>query len=138
MPLSAVTVVTASPSPLARKLPEIGQSDARNVLSSSSVFFVPFAMSIDHAAVLHIARLARLAVDDAQLPALASELGRVLELADRLGAADIEGVEPLAHPHDQTLAWRPDAVSEVDRADALLALAPEARGGLYLVPKVIE
>jgi aspartyl-tRNA(Asn)/glutamyl-tRNA(Gln) amidotransferase subunit C len=33
---------------------------------------------------------------------------------------------------------REDAVTEPDRADALLALAPESRGGLYLVPKVIE
>ncbi len=62
----------------------------------------------------------------------------MLELADQLGAAQIDGVEPLAHPHEQALAWRADAVTEPDRADAFLALAPEARGGLYLVPKVIE
>ena len=95
-------------------------------------------MSIDHATVRRIAHLARLAVDDAQLPQLAIELSGVLDLADQLNAADIAGVEPMAHPHDQTLAWRGDAVTESDRADALLALAPEARGGLYLVPKVIE
>jgi aspartyl-tRNA(Asn)/glutamyl-tRNA(Gln) amidotransferase subunit C len=95
-------------------------------------------MSIDNATVRHIARLARLAVSDGELPALAAELGRVIELADHLAAADIAGVEPMAHPHEQTLVWRADAVTESDRADALLALAPEARGGFYLVPKVIE
>ena len=94
-------------------------------------------MPIDHTAVRRVARLARLAIDATQLPRLADELTRVLSLADSLAAAPLDGVEPMAHPHAQTLAWRPDAVTEADRADALLALAPEARGGLYLVPKVL-
>jgi aspartyl-tRNA(Asn)/glutamyl-tRNA(Gln) amidotransferase subunit C len=51
---------------------------------------------------------------------------------------ELAGIEPMAHPHAQTLVWRSDEVSQSDRADAFLALAPEARGGLYLVPKVIE
>lgn len=95
-------------------------------------------MSIESATVRRIARLARLAIGDEELPGVAAELSRVLDLADRLAAADIVGVEPMAHPHEQTLAWRADAVTESDQADALLALAPEARGGFYLVPKVIE
>ena len=44
----------------------------------------------------------------------------------------------MAHPHERALAWRDDAVTQGDRADAFLALAPDARGGLYVVPKVIE
>jgi aspartyl-tRNA(Asn)/glutamyl-tRNA(Gln) amidotransferase subunit C len=95
-------------------------------------------MSIDQTTVRRVARLARLAVDETQLPRLAVELSRVLELADQLSAAPLDGVEPMAHPHAQALALREDAVTESDRADAFLALAPEARGGLYLVPKVIE
>ena len=95
-------------------------------------------MSIDTDTARRIARLARLGIGDAELASAAVELERVLELADRLGAAHIDGVEPLAHPHDQALAWRADAVTEPDRADALLALAAEARGGFYLVPNVIE
>jgi aspartyl-tRNA(Asn)/glutamyl-tRNA(Gln) amidotransferase subunit C len=100
--------------------------------------FLDIAMPIDHATVRHIARLARIGVDDADVPRLAGELARVLDLADRLGGANLAGIEPMAHPHAQTLAWRIDQVSEPDRAEAFLALAPEARGGLYLVPKVIE
>jgi aspartyl-tRNA(Asn)/glutamyl-tRNA(Gln) amidotransferase subunit C len=95
-------------------------------------------MAIDSATVRHIARLARLAIADADLAPVGMELGRLLELADRLAAADIAGIEPLAHPHDQALTWRADAVTEADRADALLALATGARGGFYVVPKVIE
>jgi len=95
-------------------------------------------MSIDHATVRRIARLARLSVADADMAHVADELNRVLGLADQLAAADVSHVDPMAHPHEQALAWRPDAVTEGDRADAFLALAPDARGGLYVVPKVIE
>jgi len=95
-------------------------------------------MSIDSATVRHIARLARLGIADGDVAPMAIELKRVLELADQLGAARIDGVEPLAHPHEQPLAWRSDKVSETDQAEAFLALAPDARGGLYVVPKVIE
>ncbi len=95
-------------------------------------------MSIDRATVRRIARLARLAIADGELDSTAAELSRVLDLAGQLAAADIAGIEPMAHPHEQALLWRVDAVTESDRADALLALAPEARGGYYLVPKVIE
>ncbi len=95
-------------------------------------------MAIDTASVRRIARLARLAVADDQESRLAAEMARVLELADRLAAASLDEVEPMAHPHAQSLVWREDAVNATDREAALLALAPDARGGLYLVPKVIE
>ena len=95
-------------------------------------------MSIDHATVRRIARLARLSVDDTAMENVADELDRVLQLAGELAKADVDGVEPLAHPHEQALALRDDAVTEPDRADVFLALAPESRGGLFLVPKVIE
>ena len=95
-------------------------------------------MSIDHATVRRIARLARLSVDDAQLENVARELDGVLALAGQLGGGALAGVEPMAHPHEQTLALRGDVATEPDHADVFLALAPESRGGLYLVPKVIE
>jgi aspartyl-tRNA(Asn)/glutamyl-tRNA(Gln) amidotransferase subunit C len=95
-------------------------------------------MPIDHAIVRRIARLARLTVPAPAIGPLAAELSGVLALADQLAAADVTGVEPMAHPHAQALLWREDKVTETNRADAYLALAPDARGGLYVVPKVIE
>jgi len=94
-------------------------------------------MLIDTATVARIARLARLPLDARISAQTANELARVLELAGRLANAALDDVEPMAHPHAQTLTWRADAVTESDRADALLALAPDARAGLYAVPKVI-
>ena len=134
MPLSAVLLTR-------RMGPKNGAGGAVRRFRCDMVVF-PFPlrplMSIDHATVRRIARLARLSVDDAHLENLANELNGVLRLADALAKADVKGVEPLAHPHEQALAMRQDAVTEPDRADALLALAPQSRGGMYLVPKVIE
>lgn len=95
-------------------------------------------MAIDSATAARIARLARLPLDVRASAQTVSELVRVLDLASQLADAPLDGVEPMAHPHAQTLAWRADAVTESDCADALLALAPDARAGLYAVPKVIR
>ena len=94
-------------------------------------------MSIDAATVARIARLARLPLDAQTLPQTANEMARLLDLVGQLAAAPLDGVEPMAHPHAQTLAWRADSITESSHADALLALAPDARAGMYAVPKVI-
>lgn len=95
-------------------------------------------MSLDHATVRHIARLARLAIADDQLEVLRSDLDRVLHLFDDLAAANVNHLAPLAHPHDQSLPLRDDVVTEHDRSEQVLALAAASQGGYFLVPKVIE
>jgi len=62
----------------------------------------------------------------------------VLALFHRLGGADPPGVEPMTHPHDQTLRLRDDVADTADRREAGQAMAPAVERGLYLVPKVIE
>lgn len=95
-------------------------------------------MPLDPAAVRHIARLARLAVAEDQLEDLRSDLERVLHLFDDLAAVNVDNLAPLAHPHDQSLGLRDDVAGEGDHSAELLALAPSAQGGYFLVPKVIE
>ena len=85
-----------------------------------------------------LARLARLELDAVEREHLAHDLARVVGLLDELKRVDVENVAPLAHPHEPVLALREDVVTETDRSEAFLALAPEAQGGFFLVPKVIE
>lgn len=94
-------------------------------------------MSVDPCTLRRVARLARLAIDESALDGAAAQMQRVLDLAAVLSAPALDAVEPMAHPHGQTLAWRSDATQATPGAAALLALAPDARGGLYAVPKVI-
>lgn len=95
-------------------------------------------MTIDESSLDHLARLARLRIDAAERPALATDLDALAGLVGRLAAVATDGVEPLAHPGDLLLALVADAVTEGDRSEVLLALSGAAQGGYYTVPKVIE
>jgi aspartyl-tRNA(Asn)/glutamyl-tRNA(Gln) amidotransferase subunit C len=95
-------------------------------------------MTLERAAVLKIADLARLAVDDAQAEALVRDLSNILDLVAQMDAVDTTGVVPMAHPLDMVQRLRPDEVSEVDQREEFQAVAPLTEDGLYLVPKVIE
>lgn len=95
-------------------------------------------MSLDRSDVEKIAHLARLSIDEADIPAYAENLSNILDLVEQMNAVDTTGVEPLANAMDATQRLRADAVSEEDRREAFQAVAPQVESGLYLVPKVIE
>ena len=92
--------------------------------------------------LMRIAHLARIAVSDAGVATLQTQLTGIFGLIDELQAVDTQGVEPLAHPLDvvQHLAQRlrADVVTEKDTREANMANAPAQENGLFLVPKVLE
>ena len=95
-------------------------------------------MSVNTDQVRHIARLARIAMSDAEVEALVPELNNILGWVEQLGEVDTEGVEPLTAVIDQKLRLRDDVVTDGDCRDAVLANAPAAEHGFFAVPKVIE
>ncbi|MBS0325768.1 MAG: Asp-tRNA(Asn)/Glu-tRNA(Gln) amidotransferase subunit GatC [Proteobacteria bacterium] len=95
-------------------------------------------MSLGPDQIRHLAKLARIAIDDRDAGTLADELGAILGIIDRLLAIDTTGVVPMAHAHDSVVALRDDAVTEGDQRELFQRAAPAVAGGLYLVPKVIE
>lgn len=95
-------------------------------------------MSLTNDDVRRIARLARVALSDAEIAHSREQLGSVFALIERLAAVDTTGVEPMTHAQDMALRLRADEVSEPDRRDAYQQVAPSVERGLYLVPKVIE
>ncbi len=86
----------------------------------------------------HLARLARIRVEDDETGPMLAQLSGILGLIDQLQAVDTRGVEPLAHALDLEQRLRPDEVTETDRREQFQAVAPQVEAGLYLVPKVIE
>lgn len=95
-------------------------------------------MSVDKATVEHVAKLARLRVDEARSEALADELSKILEWVEQLSEVDTEGVEPMTSAVEHALFWRRDEVTEGGDPDTVLANAPAAEFGFFAVPKVIE
>ena len=95
-------------------------------------------MALDKATVQHIAKLARIRIEDEQLDPMAGELGQILAFIEQLNEVDTTGVAPMTGVAIQTLRRRPDTVTDGAYADKVLANAPEAVGGFFAVPKVVE
>ncbi|MEW7978632.1 MAG: Asp-tRNA(Asn)/Glu-tRNA(Gln) amidotransferase subunit GatC [gamma proteobacterium symbiont of Phacoides pectinatus] len=95
-------------------------------------------MSLERADVEKIAHLARIAVDEEELDAVAGGLSNILDLVEQMKAVDTRGVEPMAHPLHMVQRLREDRVTESDQREHFQAVAPQTEAGLYLVPKVIE
>ena len=95
-------------------------------------------MSVNTEQARHIAKLARIAMSDAEIAALVPELNAIIGWVEQLAEVDTDGVEPLTAVIDQKLRLRDDAVTDGDCRDAVLANAPVAEHGFFAVPKVIE
>ncbi|WP_111734197.1 Asp-tRNA(Asn)/Glu-tRNA(Gln) amidotransferase subunit GatC [Roseovarius amoyensis] len=95
-------------------------------------------MSIDTETAARVAKLARIRVDDADLPALAQEFNTILGFIEQLGEVDVDGVEPMVSVTPMRLKRREDVVTDGNMADKILSNAPDAREGFFAVPKVVE
>ena len=95
-------------------------------------------MSVDSATVRHIAKLARIAVSDAEVEALAPELSNILGWIEQLQEVDVSSVQPMTAVIPNQLRLRDDVVTEGGISEDVLSNAPVAEHGFYAVPKVIE
>lgn len=95
-------------------------------------------MSLDLATVRRIATLARIHVDDVELPALRAELNGILGWIEQLNEVNVEGIEPLTGAAQMALKMREDVVTDGGYPEKVLANAPERAGDFFVVPKVIE
>lgn len=99
--------------------------------------------------VRKVARLAKIALSEAEVEDARARLSAVLGYMQRLQRLDLAGVEPMAHASDEAARLREDVPGPVLDAGALRAMAPavyEAAGGgaegddeqvFIAVPKVI-
>jgi aspartyl-tRNA(Asn)/glutamyl-tRNA(Gln) amidotransferase subunit C len=86
--------------------------------------------------VLHVARLARLEIPDAEVERVREQLGAILEAVGKVGELDLSDVEPTSHPLDVVNVWADDvARPSLPREDAL-ANAPDPADGAFRVPAV--
>ena len=95
-------------------------------------------MSLDKDTVAKIAHLARIHVPQQDLAPLAGELSKILDWVEQLNRVDTEGVAPMTSVVAMPARWREDAVTDGGYPEDVLASAPEAEHGFYIVPKVVE
>ena len=95
-------------------------------------------MSIDTKTAARVAKLARIKVDEADLPALAQEFTNILGFIEQLNEVDVDGIDPMTSVTPQRLFRREDVVNDGDQQMAVLRNAPDAREGFFAVPMVVE
>jgi len=95
-------------------------------------------MSLDASEVEKIAHLARLGIDEKDVPDYAENLSRILGLVEQMSVVDTSHVEPMAHPLALAQRLREDVVTETNQRELFQENAPAVEDGLFLVPKVIE
>jgi aspartyl-tRNA(Asn)/glutamyl-tRNA(Gln) amidotransferase subunit C len=88
--------------------------------------------------IRRIAHLARLQIDEQDIPRYADSLSEILSLVEQMNAVDTQGVLPMAHPQDVAQLLRADEITETDQRAHFQEHAPLTEAGLYLVPRVIE
>src|SRR5437588_9306016 len=86
--------------------------------------------------VRHVAKLARLALDDEHLPRLTAQLESILGYVDKIGRVDMTAVEPMAHALPLHYVLREDVVDPSLPLEKVLQNAPQTDGPFFKVPKV--
>lgn len=89
---------------------------------------------IDREQVLHVARLARLELDEAEIESMAGELSKILAHVERISELDLEGVAPTSHVVEVSNALRPDEPRPSLPHEIAVAQAPLVADGGFAVP----
>ena len=95
-------------------------------------------MAIDAATVRKVAKLARIREPEERLEPLAREISGIMQWIEQLNEVDTEGVQPMASTEAVKLPMREDVVTDGGDPAKVLANAPKADRGFFVVPKVVE
>jgi aspartyl-tRNA(Asn)/glutamyl-tRNA(Gln) amidotransferase subunit C len=89
---------------------------------------------IDREQVLHVAKLARLRLSEAEVEQMTGELSGILEHVDRIAALDLNDVPPTSHVVELENVLRPDEPRPSWPRDVVLEQAPDPVDGAFRVP----
>jgi aspartyl-tRNA(Asn)/glutamyl-tRNA(Gln) amidotransferase subunit C len=95
-------------------------------------------MSVDLETVRRIARLARIAVPDDDVPHLQGELNAILSFVEQLNEVDVRGIEPMTSVTPMAMKKRQDGVTDGGYPELVVRNAPATDDNFFLVPKVVE
>ena len=95
-------------------------------------------MTIDRAAVDHVARLARLDLSEEERARMQTELSHIIEHAEKVQALDLDDVEPTSHAIPLRNVMRADEVRPSLPPSEALANAPDSETSRFKVPRILE
>jgi len=95
-------------------------------------------MSISLQEVRHVAKLARLQLDETEVLSLQSELNAILGHFGDIESIDVSGIDPASHAVSVHNVWSEDLVRNPFPREIALKNAPVSKAGLFMMPMIIE
>ncbi|NNU16678.1 Asp-tRNA(Asn)/Glu-tRNA(Gln) amidotransferase subunit GatC [Parvularcula sp. ZS-1/3] len=99
-------------------------------------------MSLSDSDVKKVAKLARIAISDDDVPHLKNELNGILSWIEQLQEVDVDGVEAMTSSVDVSLPMRDDVCAEGytggGQPENVTRNAPKTEDHFFVVPKVVE
>ena len=95
-------------------------------------------MKITREQVEHVANLARLNLTEEEKEQMITDMGVIIEFANRINQIDIDNISPTAHVIPINNVFREDNVNPSYSRDELLSNAPNKENGCYSVPRIVE
>ncbi len=95
-------------------------------------------MSVNDEQIKKIANLAKLQIEESDIPGYAKNLSNILKLVAQMDSVNTDEVTPMAHPLEAVQRLRVDEVTESNQREHFQAHSPKVEDGLFMVPKVIE
>ena len=95
-------------------------------------------MSISVTDVEHVARLARLELNEDEKTIFAGQISAILGYVEKLKELDTDGIIPTSHAVPMENAFREDVERMPIGVDKALSNAPQRSGSFFNVPQVIE
>ena len=94
-------------------------------------------MSVDEKTVRRVARLARIKVEEKDVPKLAGELNVILAFVEQLNEVNVDGIEPLTSVVAMEMKKRADEVTDGHYPKSIVANT-QSEDDFFMVPRVIE
>lgn len=86
----------------------------------------------------YVGILAKLELSDEEKEQAKKDMADMLDYIDTLNELDTSGVEPMSHVFPVNNVFREDVVTNGDDREEILANAPEAKEGAFVVPKTFD
>ena len=87
--------------------------------------------------VLHLAQLARLAVDEAEVDRFSGQLSDIVSYMDVLNTIDTDNVAPLYTTAEHVLRMREDESQHIRTREQVLSNSPEKNDEFFVVPRIV-
>ncbi len=95
-------------------------------------------MPLDKEKIKHVAKLARISVNEAKVESLTKDLNSIFKFIEQLNELDTKNVEPLTSILNQSLRTRKDEIKVGKIREKILKNSPNKNEEFFVVPKVIE